>query len=74
MRAPTTTRTITRHDGTNHLGLWCDQLLELQMALVTSGCVPCKDSEGSDEEEPPAPPRPTRKAKGAAGAGAATVC
>ena len=37
VRGPTTW-TTTRHDGPNHLGLWCDALPEHQMALITSDC------------------------------------
>ena len=32
------TGTVLRRDGPDHLGLWCDALLEHQMALITSGC------------------------------------
>ena len=34
--------TIIRHDGPtrNHIGLCCDEILEHQMALITSDCVP----------------------------------
>ena len=34
----------TRHDGPNHLGLWCDALPENQMALITSDCHHHQDS------------------------------
>ena len=34
--------TITRHEGPNHLGLWCDALPEHQMALITSDCAPSR--------------------------------
>ena len=32
--------TTIRHDGPDHLGLWCDALPEHQTALITSGCAP----------------------------------
>ena len=41
MRDPTTW-TILQKDGPNHLGLRYNELHEHQMALITSGCVPCR--------------------------------
>ena len=40
VRVPTTW-TILQQDGPNHLGLWYNVLPEHQIALITSGCVPC---------------------------------
>ena len=37
-----TTWTILQKDGPNHLGLPYNELHEHQMALITSGCVPCR--------------------------------
>ena len=36
---PRTAWTILQHDGPNHLGVRCDALPPLQMALITSGRV-----------------------------------
>ena len=41
---PLTTWTITRHDGSDHLGFRCDARPEHQMSLITSGCAPCRAS------------------------------
>ena len=37
-------RTVIRHDGPNHLGLWCNALPEHQMALITSDCAPLQST------------------------------
>ena len=36
VRDPATWTTL-QHDGSNHLGLWCNMIPEYQMALITSG-------------------------------------
>ena len=40
---PLTTWTITRHDGSDHLGFRCDARPEHQISLITSGCAPSSD-------------------------------
>ena len=39
---PPTIWTVLRHDGPDHLGVWYNALPGHQMALTTSGCVPCR--------------------------------
>ena len=50
----------TRHDGPNHLGLWCDALPEHQMALITSDCAAFSTAwRSSQSTHPPGYARPT---------------
>ena len=37
-----TTWTTHQQNGPDHLGLWCNVLPDHHMALITSGCVPCR--------------------------------
>ena len=42
-----TTWTTLQHDGPNHLGLSYNAVSELQMALITSDCVPVRATSGA---------------------------
>ena len=41
---------MTRYDGLNYLGLWYNALPEHQMALIISGCVPCREASAAEPE------------------------
>ena len=61
-----TTWTPLQKNGPNHLGLRYNALSEHQMALVTSGCVPCSLRSGAVTAPPTSPPMTTRTAAAAA--------